>query len=396
MTFYFKNVPNWSRYIDAYPKDYMVKFGLPYMIMQEWNYKVAPKLEENLPTWRKFQPHIWTTAQNDFGNKLMIAWQDPHTIFLQTTGLSTLYPVLKETSMKVQKGKLTAHEGAVEATINILKDAPKSALSSITGLANVLYTASFDILRNKDSFSGRPILTSQEEKSEIAKRNKLAAHTLKVLFPPIAAWENAKYKKEPIYRPPLVNLLGNLTGTNLAFIFKYINPEDTLRAGYWKEKAKKTAQATDDIIKYRDLEAEWYFQVKLNKYPDKIKKYEKEMEDKFMEIINKNQKRGIILTREQISALTDDDKVLNTTMNIINKKFAGVKDDEDRRRLFQIFTDFKQIQFEKEITKNPTNWFTALNTVLRKQLGGRIDPKNIENIIHNERVEEAPEGDKKE
>ena len=347
-TFYFKNTENWGKYIAEAPTDYAIKFGVPYLVTQKWNYQVAGKEEENLPDWQKYSPHIWLPwIKDDFGRSLMVRFQTPQNMFLQMTGMSTLYPTITEMQRKISVARTEEEKGKIikDGLFNLITNIPKGPVEATYNLLNFFYGAVIDVLSNKNHFTGSPILSYMESRSPEATRRKTFEYLSKAILTPLGQYYRAINTVEPEYIHPVAEmLLDSIGGVRGKFLHKYVDTKELVKSKTMKEEAEIDSKEAEKILKIREIWKDALFKQYTDPAGYGTAKILAENEIKKLAV-----EGDIKLTPEQTSIFTTDNEFTKFYRTAINQNMYQIKEKSKRIEAYKTTKELGSIMLIKRL-----------------------------------------------
>lgn len=234
LTFYVENTKNWFNYVLKNPSDAAVKFGIPLGAVWLWNNTIQKNVEEKLPEYYRWMPHINTGYVTEDGKHIVISLQTPLDLAAQMVGLDKL----PDKVTRVRAGEMTPSEAAKAQ----LGDMVRAPFEEAYQLLNPIAKAIIDIAANKDSFTGAAIVPQRLQGTAEGRRLQ-REYAAKQLVTPYAQYMRSQRELQP-GDPFLQTLVSGPLDVKRAAGIREIDLSAAERQGTWQaiEEAETAAR----------------------------------------------------------------------------------------------------------------------------------------------------------
>jgi hypothetical protein len=188
-TFYDQSARNWYRYAAKFPLKTFAKVGVPLAAMWTWNNTgERRKVEENLPDWWLFVPHIITGHKDKDDKPTVIAFQTPIDMAAKWFGLERIPAKIT----KIRAGDMTIKEAAMQQ----LKDTGLGFPRTLGALVNPAIQMIYGLATNRHPFYNTPIVPERFKGTSEALGFQ-ARYVLSTMIAPYGAYMRATRMLEP-------------------------------------------------------------------------------------------------------------------------------------------------------------------------------------------------------
>ena len=330
-TFYVQNAKNWGNYVKQNPAEFGLKFGVPFAAATVWNNTGDRKvIEDNLPEWIRYQPHIITGFKAENGKDIVITLATPLNLAVKFLGLDTLPKHISE----LAKGEVSVANGA----FGIIKDVALAAPRMAWRLVSPTISTVANILKNKD-FVGRPIY-DEEDTPAVQNIDKIK-YAMSNLFAPYAqairanqAIEERAPTAEYIART-LMMPLGIKPDEGVSGLFGGVGIKNVDSfAGITSRTYEKRLEQEQKLEVYMDRVKETYLKSLFNE------EYSREQyAGDFDSILTEAESNGIYISAEQVhEALSSD----SFDLMVQKKELNEAKTPEEREELRTLLNEIRQ------------------------------------------------------
>jgi len=334
MTFHDYNARNWAKYSVKKPGNLALKFIIPSVAIFAWNNAGKRKeIEENLPDWLKWLPHINTGYKTKEGKDIVIGLQTPFDMAASWIGLDMLPAKITA----VRAGKMTLKEAALKQ----LKDTGLGSPRVIMRILNPVIQIMQGLLKNKDPYTGMTVVPERFKGTEQEKKF-IAQYIISGIFTPYMQYVRAGRDLE---LSPHVGrwgawLLKGPLDLKRALGIREVDLDISKMVEGYGEKEK-----LNNIVKNKlaFLELHW---IKSNKIgmtnPEKAQKYWDENRDKVLK------REGPTPTDEQIFNRIYSPR---TQMELCREQIKKAKTKEEREYLLEVLKFLKKAKYIESMYK---------------------------------------------
>jgi hypothetical protein len=186
-TFYIQNAGNWAKYAAKHPLGAVAKIGVPYVLMNTWNWTYFPEQERNISKLWRYIPHVWTPYKAKDGRLICIALQTPVDMaFRLIPGLSSALDMLPRYFK-------TKDKDDIELLWRETWTAAGMPTETALALLNPAIKTSMDLIANKDYFGNK--IYPDAEKGSWSAKQKMATYFLTGMVSPFMQYSRAEEVK---------------------------------------------------------------------------------------------------------------------------------------------------------------------------------------------------------
>ena len=254
-TFYLKNFSNYKHRTRHHLVETVTKAGVPLGALMLWNYTMFPEVEDDLPEWWLYMPHLNTGYKTEDGKDIVIAFSTPVEMAAAMIGLDRL----PERIRQVSKGNITYKEAAEGQLTDTLLGFPRTMIDLVNPFAKAMQ----GVASNKDPWSGRQIVPDAlwGDRSEIWPQTKagqelMAEFIMRTILSPYAQYVRTSRLQEPgegIYK----FLVEGPLDVPRALGYRTVDLSAGERAKWWDERGIALASVAEKLYDIEDAYLAW-------------------------------------------------------------------------------------------------------------------------------------------
>lgn len=181
-----KSIPQWGRYFvdgrswEGPLSNPIMRFGVPYAMMQVWNNTVTKEQEKQHADWLRMFPHLNTLWKTKDGKNITISLDSGLGVLMRALGADRAGMLLS----KVHNDEISAQQALQE----LVTAAPKGLGGIVWSQLNPMLKLTFDLAAGKNLDTGRKIVSDQD--SEDMKTEKRLKYAGGQLVAPVGKMQN--------------------------------------------------------------------------------------------------------------------------------------------------------------------------------------------------------------